>query len=81
MLIRVQFCDFFSKTKQIYLDTITACCEEIILRSTKYKPEQLKSLGKYILKPTEVVENHSVYKHELNDEHIAFSSDYGWTVR
>lgn len=61
--------------------TFTGCCEEIVLKSTIHSQEQLKSLGKYILKPIDVVENHPVYKHETSDEHIAFSADYAWEVR
>jgi len=56
------------------------CCQTIELTSKYHNAEQLKVLGKYILKPTEYVENHPVYKHEYRDEHIAFSEDYGWTV-
>ena len=59
---------------------VTACCSEIELKSTVHSQDEIKSLGKYILKPIDVVENHPVYKHESSNEHIAFSADYGWTV-
>ena len=58
----------------------TACCEKIELHSTISNKEKLKGLGRYVLQPTDIVENHVVYKHDSSDKHIAFSTKYGWTV-
>ena len=56
------------------------CCEKIELSSILYEKENFKTLGVYTLQPTDVVENHNVYKHTTSNRHVAFSTEHGWTV-
>ena len=59
---------------------ISECCEKIKLRSNLYEEDSFKTLGVYVLQPIDVVENHNVYKHEVSNRHVAFSTSHGWTV-
>ena len=70
----------FNEIFPLTLFFFSECCEKVELSSTLYTKETFKTLGVYDLKPIDVVENHNVYKHATSNRHLAFSTDYGWTV-